>query len=187
MSDFRTKGRRPSSRAFRPTLDGMLEDRFLLPNRCTRDWNLKLLKDTEKAAFRANKPEFTRVVLRSNRGFRTSRGGLPDDTRRSGRRYHRHGWLLVPDPALVHHQYGATAAGDNAARDLYADHYDRGGSHSALGVPAADRHRAGYAMPNGEVGIIVDGSSHNTELTINPLPHAIKRAMPIVMPMASRA
>ena len=30
-----------------------------------------------------------------------------------------------------------------------------------------------YAMPNGEVGIIVDGSTPNTELTINPLPHPI--------------
>ena len=32
-----------------------------------------------------------------------------------------------------------------------------------------------YAMPNGEVGIVVDGSSPNTELTINPLPHAIRK------------
>ena len=32
-----------------------------------------------------------------------------------------------------------------------------------------------YAMPNGEVGIIVDGSNDNTELTINPLPHPIRK------------
>ena len=32
MSDSRTKGRRSSSRAFRPTLDGQLEDRVLLSN-----------------------------------------------------------------------------------------------------------------------------------------------------------
>ncbi len=32
-----------------------------------------------------------------------------------------------------------------------------------------------YAMPNGEVGIIVDGSTKNTELTINPLPHPIPK------------
>ena len=30
-------------------------------------------------------------------------------------------------------------------------------------------------MPNGEVGIIVDGSNDNTELTINPLPHPIRK------------
>ena len=28
-----------------------------------------------------------------------------------------------------------------------------------------------YAMPGGKIGIIVDGSTPNTELTINPLPH----------------
>jgi hypothetical protein len=32
-----------------------------------------------------------------------------------------------------------------------------------------------YAMPNGEVGIIVDGSTPNTELTINALPHPIPK------------
>jgi hypothetical protein len=32
-----------------------------------------------------------------------------------------------------------------------------------------------YAMPNGEVGIIVDGSNDNTELTINPLPTPIRK------------
>ena len=30
-------------------------------------------------------------------------------------------------------------------------------------------------MPNGEVGIIVDGSNDNTELTINPLPTPIRK------------
>ena len=32
-----------------------------------------------------------------------------------------------------------------------------------------------YAMPGGEVGIIVDGSTHNTELTINALPRPIPK------------
>ena len=32
-----------------------------------------------------------------------------------------------------------------------------------------------YAMPGGEVGIIVDGSTKNTELTINVLPHPIPK------------
>jgi hypothetical protein len=32
-----------------------------------------------------------------------------------------------------------------------------------------------YAMPNGEVGIVVDGSNDNTELTINPLPKPIRK------------
>ena len=30
-------------------------------------------------------------------------------------------------------------------------------------------------MPGGKVGIIVDGSTPNTELTINPLPHPIRK------------
>ena len=32
-----------------------------------------------------------------------------------------------------------------------------------------------YAMPGGKIGIIVDGSTPNTELTINPLPHPIRK------------
>ncbi|MFO0893170.1 MAG: hypothetical protein U0790_29035, partial [Isosphaeraceae bacterium] len=32
-----------------------------------------------------------------------------------------------------------------------------------------------YAMPQGKIGIIVDGSTENTQLTINPLPHPIRK------------
>jgi hypothetical protein len=32
-----------------------------------------------------------------------------------------------------------------------------------------------YAMPNGSIGLVVDGSTPNTELTINPLPQAIRK------------
>ena len=38
-----------------------------------------------------------------------------------------------------------------------------------------------YAMPGGKVGIIVDGSTQNTELTINSLPHPIPKGYAIAM------
>ena len=68
-----------------------------------------------------------------------------------------------------------------APDNLFAEHSDvRVNRLSAHGVTAADRHRAGLChvrrlLPKGSVGIIVDGSNDNTELTINPLPHPIRK------------
>ena len=47
-----------------------------------------------------------------------------------------------------------------------------------------DRDRAGLSQADGKIGIIVDGSNSNTELTINPLPSRSARATPTASPMA---
>ena len=75
MSDFRTKGRRSPSRAFRPALDGRLEDRVLLSGRrrFTSIWELSSgcsSTPQAKVAFHANVPPFALNAPRWNREFR---------------------------------------------------------------------------------------------------------------------
>ena len=73
MSDFRTKGRPSPSRAFRPALDGRLEDRVLLsPRRFTSIWEPRsdCSSTPGKVAFHVNKPPFALNAPRWNRQFR---------------------------------------------------------------------------------------------------------------------
>ena len=61
MSDSRTNHRRPSSRAYRPALDGSLEDRVLLSQTLHEylETNLGLLKHPQASvAFHVNVPPF---------------------------------------------------------------------------------------------------------------------------------
>jgi len=183
MSDSRTKRRRPSSRAYRPALDGKLEDRVLLSSQRIRleqylNTNRGLLNHTVAGfAFYVNRPPFTQNAPPFNRQFRkiqaaavqTARGGQVAD-------------VVAVDGSHFRIQLGyisntvATAAGDGA-----------GGTYtqstptpaSSIIQPSEFPQPIGtirvYAMPNGQVGIIVDGSTPNTELTINPLPHPIRK------------
>ena len=74
MSDFRTEGRRSPSRAFRPALDGQLEDRVLLSKQTLHQYlgtQLGLLKHPQaKVAFHVNVPPFALNAPRWNRHFR---------------------------------------------------------------------------------------------------------------------
>ncbi len=181
MSDSRTKRRRPSSRAYRPTLDGVLEDRFLLSMTVHQrvSQGLKLLKNPKiGAAFRANNPEFTTssspvfthgFPVRHAAIIQTTRGGQGAD-------------VIATDGSYFRIQLGyisntvATSAGDGA-----------GGTYtqstptpaSSINQPSEYPQPIGtvrvYPMLNGQVGIIVDGSNSNTELTINPLPNPIRK------------
>jgi hypothetical protein len=181
MSDSRTKGRRSPSRAFRPALDGKLEDRVLLSTQTLHQYlgtNLGLLKHPQAGvAFHVNVPPFTQNAPRFNRQFRvihaaavqTARGGQAAD-------------VVAVDGSHFRIQLSyesntvATAAGDGAAGT-----YTASTQEPALvnAQPTETPQPIGtvrvYAMPNGEVGIIVDGSNNNTDLTINPLPTPIRK------------
>ena len=181
MSDSRTKGRRPSSRAYRPALDGKLEDRVLLSTQTLHQYlgtNLGLLKHPQAGvAFHVNKPPFALNAPRLNRHFRVIHAAAVQ-TIRGGQAVN----VVSVDGSHFRIQLGyisntvATAAGDGA-----------GGTYtqstptpaSTIIQPSEFPQPIGtvrvYAMPNGEVGIIVDGSNDNTELTINPLPHPIRK------------
>ena len=181
MSDSRTKRRRPSSRAYRPTLDGILEDRFLLSMTVHQRFSegLKLLKDPKiGAAFRANNPEFTTssspkfihgFPVRQAAIVQTARGGQAADVIATDGSYFRIELGYISNTV-------ATSAGDGAAGD-----YTQSTPTPAETViqPTEYPQPIGtvrvYPMLNGEVGIIVDGSNDNTELTINPLPNPIQK------------
>src|SRR5271166_4127063 len=181
MSDSCTKRRRPSSRAYRPALDGKLEDRVLLSTQTLHQYlgtNLGLLRHPQAGvAFHLNKPPFALNAPRWNRHFRVIHAAAVQ-TIRGGQAAN----VVAVDGSHFRIQLGyesntvATAAGDGA-----------GGTFTQTTPTPAETviqptefpEPIGtlrvYAMPNGEVGIIVDGSNSNTELTINPLPTPIRK------------
>jgi hypothetical protein len=186
MSDLRKKRRRPSSRAFRPALDGKLEDRVLLAYPSTYPGtlhhylgtNLGLLKHPQAGvAFHANVPPFTLNAPRWNRHFRVIHAAAVQ-TRRGGQDAN----VVSVDGSHFRIQLGyisntvATSAGDGAGGT-----YTQSTPTTALTdiqpteLPQPIGTVRVYAMPNGEIGIIVDGSNDNTELTINPLPTPIRK------------
>ena len=180
MSDSRTKRRRPPSRAYRPALDGKLEDRVLLSQTLHQylGTNLGLLKHPKAGvAFHLNVPPFALNAPRWNRHFRVIHAAAVQ-TIRGGQAAN----VVSVDGSHFRIQLGyedntvATAAADGA-----------GGTFTQTTPTPAETviqptefpQPIGtlrvYAMPNGEVGIIVDGSTPNTELTINPLPTPIRK------------
>src|SRR5271157_2527168 len=181
MSDSRTKRRRPSSRAYRPALDGKLEDRVLLSQTLHQylGTNLGLLKHPQAGvAFHLNKPPFALNAPRWNRHFRVIHAAAVQ-TIRGGEAAN----VVSVDGSHFRIQLGyesntvATSAGDGAAGT-----YTASSPTSALAtdqptsnLPQPIGTLRVYAMPNNEVGIIVDGSTPNTELTINPLPTPIRK------------
>jgi len=181
MSNSRTKRRRPSSRAYRPALDGKLEDRVLLSTQTLHQYlgtNLGLLKHPKPGvAFHVNVPPFALNAPRWNRHFRVIHAAAVQ-TIRGGQAAN----VVSVDGSHFRIQLGyesntvATAAGDGAGGT-----YTQSTPTPASTViqPTEFPQPIGtlrvYAMPNGEVGIIVDGSNNNTELTINPLPTPIRK------------
>ncbi len=178
MSDSRTK-RRAGLRAFRPVLDGTLEDRVLLSQTVHQylSENLKLLSHPKVGlAYRANNPRFLQNAPNFQRGFRmipaavvqTARGGQSAD-------------VIAPDGSYFRLQLGyigntiATAAGDGAGGTYTQTSTSTASNLQPSEYPQPQGVLRVYAMPNGQVGIIVDGSTSNTELTINPLPHPIRK------------
>jgi hypothetical protein len=181
MSDYRTKLRRPTSRKYRPALDGKLEDRVLLSTQTLHQYlgtNLGLLRHPQAGvAFHANVPPFALHAPRWNRHFRVIHAAAVQ-TIRGGQSAN----VVAVDGSHFRIQLAyesntiATNAGDGAAGT-----YTQSTPEPALATsqPTELPQPIGtvrvYAMPNGQVGIIVDGSNDNTELTINPLPIPIRR------------
>ncbi len=183
MSDSRTKGRRSSARAFRPALDGRLEDRVLLSGAKQTlhqylGTQLGLLKHPQPGvAFHVNVPPFALNAPRWDRHFRAIHAAA-SQTIRGGEAAN----VVSVDGTHYRIQLGyisntvATANGDGAAA-TYTQSTPTPATtviqpHTYPQPPGSVRV---YAMPGGKVGIVVDGSTENTELTINPLPHPIRK------------
>ena len=178
MSGSRTKGRRSSSRAFRPALDGQLEDRVLLSTQTLHQYletNLGLLKHPQAGvAFHVNVPPFALNAPRLNRHFRvihaaavqTIRGGQAANVVAVDGSHFRIQLAYIPNTVQTSAQGGLGGFfTQTPASSLIQPH--------SLPQPVGTVRV--YAMPNGKVGIIVDGSTQNTELTINALPHPIPK------------
>ncbi|MGO9599531.1 MAG: hypothetical protein ACLP7Q_16200 [Isosphaeraceae bacterium] len=181
MSDARTNGGRLRTRAFRPALDGRLEDRVLLSHQTLHQYlatQTGLLRHPQPGvAFHVNVPPFVLNAPRFNRQFRvihaaasqTIRGGKAVNVVAVDGTHYRIELTYFSNTV-------ATAAGDGAGGT-----YTQSTPTPATTViqptsyPQAPGAVRVYAMPNGAIGIVVDGSTPNTELTINPLPTPIRK------------
>ena len=178
MRESRTNGRRAASRALRPSLDGRLEDRVLLTH-TVKLANVAhgLLKHTSpRAAFNVNQPPFragdSPPFFRKHQfqkhvliGTQTARGGQNVE-------------VTAVDGS--HYMITLSYTSNTLATNVAEGNNGQAGASSSTAVaeqiaPQSTRYpqpigtvRA-YPMPGGRVGIIVDGSTQNTELAINPL------------------
>jgi len=181
MSDARTNGGRLRTRAFRPALDGRLEDRILLSKQTLHQYlatQTGLLRHPKPGvAFHVNVPPFVLNAPRFNRHFRVIHAAA-SQTIRGGQAVN----VVSVDGTHYRIQLGyidntvATAAGDGAGGTFTQSTPTPA---STVIQPTTFPQPQGtvrvYAMANGAIGIVVDGSTPNTELTINPLPTAIRK------------
>jgi hypothetical protein len=176
------EGRRSPTRVFRPALDGRLEDRILLSGKQTLHQyvgtSLGILRHPQPhVAYNLNMPPFALNAARWNRQFRTIHAAA-SQTIRGGQAVN----VVSVDGTHYRIQLSyisntvATSAGDGAGGT-----YTQATPSPASSIiqPTTYPQPQGvvrvYAMPGGRLGIIVDGSTPNTELTINPLPHPIRK------------
>jgi hypothetical protein len=177
MSKSRPDGHRSRSRAFRPSLNGSLEDRVLLslsniPKQL--HYGAFLLKHpAARNAYLLHKPPqlqrapFFHGHVRRRAGVaatQTARGGENVMVNSGGTHYmislsYTSNTLATNIAEGGNGQLGASSTGSSTQLVSQA---------SAVYPQPIGTVRA-YPMPGGKVGIIVDGSTQNTELTINPL------------------
>ena len=167
MSHDRTEGRRARklSRAFRPTLEGVrLEPRVVMSHTPFALNQFLLTHPSAKTAQLFNDP--IRLSKNAHRFFGPTynQGNDNVQTARGGQA------VIIAQPDGSHFRVSIQLA-DNV--------YDGGlsaqtGSSGTLVVPSAPVQPVGtvraYAMPGGKVGLIVDGTTLNSQLEIDPLP-----------------
>jgi hypothetical protein len=178
MRGSRTNGRKAALRAFQPALDGRLEDRVLLTRQIKLiDVAHGLLKNTKpRAAYNVKQPpQFARdsPAFNRGRGFK-QHFAVGVQTLRGGQN--------VEVTALDGSHYMVTLSytSNTLATNIAEGQNGQAGASSPTAVaeqvsqqnarfPQPIGTVRAYPMPGGRVGIIVDGSTLNTELAINPL------------------
>jgi hypothetical protein len=176
-----SRGRKTASRTFYPTVDGGLEVRMLLTY-----WHVvpKVLGNAEfllkhpgaRAAFLKNLPPQTQhsPLKFPVSGITRKRVAIATQTARGGQ--------AVEVSALdgSHYMIKLSYTSNTISTDIAEGSNGQGGNSSAstatslvsqqnANYPQPIGTVRAYAMPGGRVGIIVDGSTANTDLTINPL------------------
>jgi hypothetical protein len=188
MFESRKKGRRPESRAFRPLLDGRLETRMLLSSQAARTQkdlaisHYLLEHPAAKNAFSLNKPPhlakhapqfFGRTRRRSGvAATETARGGQNVEVNAGGTHYMIS--LSYTFNTLATNSTESVSSSTSSTQTTTATAEQSVASANATFPQPIGTVRA-YAMSDHRVGIIVDGSTQNTDLTINPLGQAQKK------------
>jgi hypothetical protein len=183
MSETRPNGGRASSRAFRPALDGLLEDRVLQSVADIKKdlaYSAYLLKHTSaRTAYLVHKPPQLVRAPHFN-GHVRRRAGVPaTETARGGQN-------VEVNAGGTHYMISLSYTSNTLATNVAEGSDGQSGNTSVTTATALISQASAtypqpigtvraYAMSGGRVGIIVDGSTQNTELTINPLGEAQKK------------
>jgi len=183
MTESRRKGRRSPARAFRPTVDGRLEARALLSG-FTSPFGKNYLAESayllKHPSARAAKnlkapPQLAHTAPHFNntRGFhkiryigtQTARGGQNVEVTALDGSHYMISLSYTSNTLATNGAEGANGQTGAATSTAAADQI----SPQSARYPQPIGTVRAYPMPNGQVGIIVDGSTQNTDLTINPL------------------
>jgi hypothetical protein len=182
MSESRPNGGRPRSRAFRPALDGRLEDRVLMTVTAVKQQlgvSAYLLKHpaARTAYLLKHPPQLARNAPPIQGKVRRRAGVAAFETLKGGEN-------VLVNAGGTHYQIALSYTSNTLATNIAEGAAGQSGvsSASTTGTGATSLvAQAGanypqpigtvraYAMSGGRVGLIVDGSTQNTELTINPL------------------
>jgi len=180
-SSFQRGGRRPPSRTFYPTVDGRLEGRMLLTKwhvvpKVLANANFLLKHPSARAAFLKNfPPQVQNQSLKHQVGpitrrrlviaTQTARGGQAVEVTALDGSHYKIMLSYTSNTIATNTAEGANGQTGNSSTAAAASQVATQGATypQPIGTVRA------YAMPGGRVGIIVDGSTSNTELTINPL------------------
>ena len=179
MSESRTNGGRPRSRAFRPLLDGRLEDRVLMSSIASKVKDqLQLSACPAQTPGRAECVSAPTSTAFGSEFTADSREGAETDGRarvrdlergrkRTGQR-RRHS--LSSRPVYTSNTLATNVAeGSNGQNGDTRRHHVTRRPRPARTIRNRSARFEPIPMSGGRVGLIVDGSTQNTELTINPL------------------
>jgi len=182
MSSSRSLHRRADRRAFRPSVDGRLEDRVLLTLPSVHDYlrtstallrnpSTRLARNVGLPPFLArNAPPFNREYqIKVAPASRTLRGGQAVEVAALDGSHYRIQLSYISNTPQTAQSEGLTG--------FYTRSTTEQGTTliQPISYPQPQGTVRAYAMADGRVGIIVDGSTENTELSINPLPFPTRR------------
>ena len=178
MSDSRTPGRRPSSRKYRPTLEFQLEERTVLNATSSIAISNYLLRHTSPrpAKLLGTPPfidshaakKFTHTYTKMTKpSVQTARGGQAAIVKaKDGTRYRiQLGYVsnTIATASSNGNELIAPVTGSATGATQ--------GAVSTTNYPQPAGTIRVYPMAGGKVGIILDGTTSNTEVTINQLPN----------------
>lgn len=172
MSHDRKEGRRANRRAFRPALEGSRLEARLVLSQAPYSINHFLLTHPQRGfAYKFNNPPFLTEhapPIRPGTNY-TAKGVAATQTARGGQS------VIVAQPDGSRFRLSLTLADNLYDGGLAAQ---TGGTGTNV-IPSSKYQAQGtiraYPMPGGKIGIIIDGSTAQEQLTIDPLPFAQRK------------